>query len=60
MKTARSTEYGPHQLLNPEFRYVPSLKSDIRATFERARARIEEERRRNEAEAAEKVRVLKP
>ena len=55
----KSTEYGPHQLLNPEFVYVPAVRTDVAKTFERARARIEEERRKNEDEQAEKVRRLK-
>jgi len=56
----KSTEYPIGHLLNPATPYVPAANTDLSKTFERARARIEEEKRRNEAEAAEKVRVLKP
>lgn len=56
----RSKQYGAHQLLNPEFRYVPAAQTDIRKTIARERRRLEEEARKNRTEAAEKVRRLKP
>jgi len=54
----RSREYGPHQLLNPEFKYVPAAATDVRATWERARAAAAKQAEADEAERKVKVRTM--
>ena len=54
----KSTEYGKHQLLNPEFVYIPAARTDISKTFAKARRALEHERRDAE-ERDRKVRALK-
>lgn len=46
MAKLKSKEYGVHQLLNPEFRYVNSSATDIRETFRKVRERIEAENKK--------------
>jgi len=38
------------RILDPEFRYVPSLKTDVRKTFERVRLEQREAQERRTAE----------
>ena len=38
------------RILDPEFRYVPSLKTDVRKTFERVRRELCEARGRQAAD----------
>jgi hypothetical protein len=58
MMKLRSREFGKHQLLNPEFKYVPAAATDVRATFNRAREEQERQRLADEAERRAKVRTM--
>lgn len=42
MKTPSSKEYPRTHLLNPEFKYVKSVDTDIRKTFEKVSVSIKE------------------
>jgi hypothetical protein len=49
------------RILDRSFRYVPSVETDIRKTFERERRRLREQKQREQQvkdEAAQKVRKL--
>ena len=39
-KIAVSTKFSRHRLLNPQFNWVPSEDTDLKATFERVRERL--------------------
>jgi hypothetical protein len=54
----KSREYGLHQLLNPEFKYVPAAATDVRATWERVRAAATKQAEADEAERKVKVRTM--
>ena len=49
-------------ILNPQWRYIPAVRTDVRRTFARERARLKAEAEKqsaNEAERLAKVAVMK-
>lgn len=57
MAKLRSTQYLPHQLPHPDFKYVSAAATDISVTFERARQAMAKQAA-NEAERRSKVRTI--